>query len=205
MLICATAAAASMACGSSSGSNRNGRANANTDNNSQPAITVTVGKSESRVVAATIQATGSLIADESSDIAPKTAGKISNVSVNVGQFIAQGGTIATIDDKDARAQLASAQAAEKQAVAGVRQAEAKLGLLPNGTFSASAIPEVRAANASYQQALAEQKQAENNELRYRELIESGDVAMITYEQYRTARDTARAKSNNAKELLDAAV
>lgn len=205
LLICATAVAASMACGSS-GSNRGGKANANADSNSQTsAVAVTVGKSESRVVAATIQATGSLIADETSDIAPKTAGKISNVSVNVGQFISQGSTIAKIDDKDARAQLATAQAAVKQAIAGVRQAEARLGLGPNGTFNASTIPEVRAANANYQQALAEQKQAENNELRYRELIESGDVAMITYEQYKTARDTARAKSNNAKELLDAAV
>jgi len=205
MLTCAIAVAATASCGGSSGAGRGRNSNANTDGDSQPAIAITVGKSESRDVAATIQATGSLIADESSDIAPKTAGKISNVSANVGQFVSQGNTIATIDDKDARAQLATAQAAVKQAIAGVRQAEARLGLAPNGTFNASTIPEVRAANANYQQALAEQKQAENNELRYRELIESGDVAMITYEQYRTARDTARAKSNNAKELLDAAV
>src|SRR5580765_4500226 len=166
-LICAVVVT-SISCGSSA-SNRGRRGNSNTDDNSQtPAIAITVGKSESRQVASTIQATGSLIADETSDIAPKVAGKISNVSVNVGQFVSQGSTIAKIDDKDARAQLATAQAAVKQAVAGVRQAEARLGLGPNGTFNASTIPEVRAANANYQQALAEQKQAENNELRYRE-------------------------------------
>src|SRR5205823_3303168 len=50
-----------------------------------------------------------------------------------------------------------------------------------------------------------QKQAEANEKRYRELTETGDVAMVTYETYRTARDTARIKSSAAKELLDAAV
>ncbi|HEV7700590.1 MAG TPA: efflux RND transporter periplasmic adaptor subunit, partial [Pyrinomonadaceae bacterium] len=61
------------------------------------------------------------------------------------------------------------------------------------------------ANANYQQALAEQKQAEANEKRYRELTETGDVAMATYETYRTARDTARAKTNAAKEQLAAAV
>ena len=204
-LICAVVMAATISCGSS-GANRGRNANSNSNADSQtPAIAVTVGKSESRNVSSAITATGSLIADETSDIAPKTAGKIANVSANVGQFVTAGSAIAAIDDKDAKAELASAQAAVKQAVAGVRQAEAKLGLAPNGSFSASAIPEVRAANANYQQALAEQKQAENNELRYRELIESGDVAMITYEQYRTARDTARAKTNNAKELLDAAV
>ncbi|MEO6050683.1 MAG: efflux RND transporter periplasmic adaptor subunit, partial [Pyrinomonadaceae bacterium] len=51
---------------------------------------------------------------------------------------------------------------------------------------------------------AELKQAEANEKRYRELTQTGDVAMITYEQYHTARDTARARVLTAKELLDAA-
>lgn len=203
-LICTTVIAATISCGSSAG-NRGGRTGGNANAGSQePVVAITVGKSEAREVASVIQATGSLVANETSDIAPKTAGKIANVSVNVGQFVSQGSVIATIDDKDARMQLLSANAAVKQAVAGVRQAEAKLGLAPNGSFDASTIPEVRAANANYQQALAEQKQAENNELRYKELVESGDVAMITYEQFRTARDTARAKTNNAKEILNAA-
>ena len=200
---CAIAIVASISCGGSSGANKQAKSNPNGDAPKET-ITVTIGKSESREIASAIRATGSFIADETSDIAPKTAGKIANVSANVGQFVSTGSTIATIDDKDARAQLASSQAAVKQAVAAVRQAEARLGLSPNGTFAASTIPEVRAANANYQQALAEVKQAENNELRYRELLESGDVATITYEQFRTARDTARAKANNAKELLEAA-
>lgn len=177
----------------------------NADESSAPPIAVTVGKTESRQVPAYIQATGSLIAHETSDIAPKVAGKISNVTANVGQFVSQGAVIAKIDDRDARLQLATAQAGVKQAVAAVRQAEARLGLGPNGAFNASAIPEVRAANATYQQRLAELRQAEANEKRYRELVETGDVPMITYEQYRTTRDTARAVANSAKEQLDAAV
>lgn len=169
------------------------------------AIPVTLGKSESRQVAAVLLATGSLVADETSDIAPKVAGKMANISVNVGQYVSQGAVIAKIDDTNARLALATAKASVKQAEAAIRQAEARLGLDKNGAFNASTIPEVRAANANYQQALAELKQAENNEQRYRELLESGDVAMMTYEQYRTARDTARAKANNAKDLLDVAV
>lgn len=171
----------------------------------QAPIAITVAKSEGRSVPATLSATGSLTANETSDIAPKVAGKVSNVSVNVGQFVSQGAVIAKIDDTNARIQLASAQASVRQAQAGVRQAEARLGLGVNGRFEASTIPEVRAANANYQQALAELKQAENNEQRYRELIESGDVAMMTYEQYRTARDTARSRAANARNQLDVAV
>ena len=140
-----------------------------------------------------------MIADETSDIAPKTAGKVTNVYANVGEFVASGKVIAKIDDKDARLRLAEAQANVKQAQAAVRQAEARLGLTPNGTFNSSAIPEVRAANANYEQALAELRQAEANENRYRDLVETGDMAMISYEQYRTNRDTARARVNAAKQ------
>ena len=196
---------ATISCGSSS-ANRGKRGNSNSDENPQnAAITITVGKSVSRDVGSVIQATGSMAADETSNVAPKTAGKIANISVNAGQFISAGAAIARIDDRDARMRLATAQAAVKQAQAGVRQAEARLGLLDGGKFDASTVPEVRASNANFQQTLAELRQAEVNEKRYRELTESGDVAMITYETYRTARDTARTKANAAKQQLEAAV
>lgn len=187
------------------GTSRNaGEANANASD-AAPTITISVGKSESRDIAAFIQSTGSLTAEESSNVAPKVAGKVSNIAVNVGQFVAQGAVIARIDDRDARLQLASAQAAVKQAQAGVKQAEARLGLLDGGRFEASTVPEVRAAKANYDQLVAEQRQAETNEKRYRELTETGDVAMIQYEQYRTLRDTARARTIAARQQLDAAV
>lgn len=172
---------------------------------SDAAIAITVGKTEERQIPAYIQATGGIVADETSDIAPRAAGKISNIYVNIGDFVKQGAVIAKIDDKDARLQLASAQASVKQSIAAVRQAEARLGLSPNGSFKSSNIPEVRAANANYEQMLAELRQAEANEKRYRDLVETGDVAMITYEQYRTTRDTAQARVNSAREQLEAAV
>lgn len=188
--------------GRSSADSRNG--DSNSEQNAPP-IQITVAKTEARNVPAFIQATGSLVADETSNVAPKVAGKIANVSVNVGQFVGQGVEIARIDDRDARLQLATAQASVKQAQAAVRQAEARLGLSPNGSFNASAIPEVRSANAIYEQNLAELRQAEANEGRYRDLVQTGDVPMITYEQFRTARDTARARVNSAREQLEAAV
>lgn len=193
------------ACGSSGGNKAKGGNSNSGDSPQVPVVAITVGKSESRDVASVIQATGSLTADESSDIAPKTAGKIANISVNVGQFVGAGAVIARIDDRDARLRLASAQATVRKAQAAVLQAEARLGLGKDSSFSATSIPEVRAANANYEQTVAELRQAEANEKRYRELTESGDVAMVTYEQYRTARDTARSRANVAKEQLDAAV
>lgn len=194
---------ASTSCGSSSSETRRG--NTNTDENVQTAVVVTVGRSELRDVAASIQATGSMAADETSDVAPKTAGRIANLSINAGQFVSGGAIIARVDDRDARLELATAQAAVKKARVTVLQAEARLGIGRGGKFDASSIPEVKAANASYEQTLAELKQAEANEKRYRKLTESGDVAMITYETFRTQRDTARTRANAARQMFDVAL
>ena len=193
------------ACGGNARGERPTNQSANNSPGADAPIVVTTTRTESRNVPAVIQTTGSLVADEISNVAPKVAGKVANVNVNVGDFVTLGGMIAKIEDSDARRRLAAAEASVKQAIAAVRQAEAKLGLGPRGTFNASSIPEVRAANANYEQALAELRQAEANEKRYRDLVQTGDTAMITYEQYRTARDTARSRANSAKEQLDAQV
>ncbi|HEY2847751.1 MAG TPA: efflux RND transporter periplasmic adaptor subunit, partial [Pyrinomonadaceae bacterium] len=189
------------------GSNSNrtrGNSNAN-PGDTGPTISITVGKAESRTVAAAITATGTLVAAETSDVAPKVAGKVSNIYVNVGQYVAGGATVAKIDDTDAKLHLIAARTAVTQAQVAVRQAEAKIGLLEGGQFLSSAVPEVRTAAANYQVAIDTQKQAEANEKRYRELTETGDVAMATYETYRTARDTARAQTNAAKEVLNTTI
>jgi multidrug efflux pump subunit AcrA (membrane-fusion protein) len=172
---------------------------------SDEAISVRTAKAESRQVPSVIQATGSLVAEEISNIAPNVAGKIVNVSANVGQFVTRGDVIARLDDQDAKLRLAAARTGVVQAEAAVRQAEARLGLSSNGSFTASTIPEVRAAGAALEQTEAELRQAEANEKRYRELVETGDVALITYEQFRTTRDTARSRVNSAKQQLEAAI
>lgn len=169
----------------------------------EQAFSVSRAKAESRQIPAVIQATGSLVANEKSGVAPKIAGKIVDIGTDVGRFIKEGAMIAKVDDRDAKNRLIEAKAGVRQAEVSIRQAEMKLGLAPNGNFSESSVPEVRAASANLEQARAELKQAEANERRYRELVESGDVALITYEQYRTQRDTAQTRASAAKEQLEA--
>ena len=193
-----------VACGSSRSADRGGNGNRQQEEQA-PVIPVTTAVAESREIPAYIQATGTLVAYETSSIAPKVAGKVTNVGVNVGQFVSQGALIVKIDDRDAKLELSQAQAGVKQAEAAVRQAEARIGLPPNGNFSASQVPEVRAAYANEQQMRAELRQLEANEKRYRELVETGDVSMIVYENHRTLRDVQRARVATAKEQLDAAV
>ena len=169
------------------------------------AVSVTTAKAASRQVPSYIQATGSLVADETSDVAPEVSGQVIATPVNVGTFVRQGTVVARLNDRDARLRLQQATAGVKQTLAGVRQAEARLGLLAGGSFNASAIPEVRAAGANYDQAVAQLRLAEANESRYRDLVTTGDVAQSVYDQYRTQRDTARAQVNNARQQLEAAI
>jgi multidrug efflux pump subunit AcrA (membrane-fusion protein) len=171
----------------------------------QPVVAVTVAKASAREVPSYIQATGSLVADETSNVAPNTSGQVIATPVNVGAFVRQGDVIARLDPRDARLRLQQAQAGVTQAEAGVRQAEARIGLSPGGNFDASTIPEVRSANAALEQAEANLRLAEANERRYRELVQTGDVAMSVYDQYRTQRDTARAQVNNARQQLETAI
>jgi multidrug efflux pump subunit AcrA (membrane-fusion protein) len=176
-----------------------------TNEAAQPVVAVNVAKATAREVPSYIQATGSLVADETSNVAPNTSGQVVSTPINVGAFVRQGDVIARLDQRDARLRLQQSQAGVTQAEAGVRQAEARLGLAPGGNFDASTIPEVRSANAALEQAEANLRLAEANERRYRELVQTGDVAMSVYDQYRTQRDTARAQVNNARQQLETAI
>lgn len=170
-----------------------------------PPVQVTSAKAETREVPSYIQTTGSLTADETSDVAPQTSGQVIATPVNVGAFVRQGDVIARLNDRDARLRLVQAQSGVQQAIAGVRQAEARLGLRAGGNFDQTTIPEVRGAGASLEQAQAELRLAEANELRYRQLLETGDTSRIIYDQYRTQRDTARARLNAARQELESAI
>ena len=170
-----------------------------------PPVAVTTARAAAREVPSFFQVTGSLVADETSDVAPQTSGQVVATPVDVGAFVRQGDVMARLNDRDARLRLQQAEAGVGQAVAGVRQAEARLGLRSGGNFEASSIPEVRAAGSNLEQAQAQLRLAEANERRYRELVETGDTSRIIYDQYRTQRDTARAQVNAARQQQDAAV
>lgn len=168
-------------------------------------VQVSTVRVATRPVPAYIEATGSLAATETSNVASQGSGQVVSTPVNVGAFVRQGAVIARLNERDARLRLQQARAAVSQAIAGVRQAEARLGLGPGGRFDASTIPEVRSAAAAYQSALAAQRLAEANERRYAELVETGDVARSVYDQYRTQAETARQQTNVAKQAMEAAV
>ncbi|HEX8284457.1 MAG TPA: efflux RND transporter periplasmic adaptor subunit [Pyrinomonadaceae bacterium] len=148
------------------------------------AVDVTTAPAVMRDLPRFVEATGSLAADEQTDVAPIIGGRVVSVGVDLGSFVQKGQVIAQLDAGDARLKLEQAQAALAQANAGVAQAEARIGLRAGQRFDPTRVAEVGAAKAAYDL-------AEKNLRRHEQLLESGDISRSAYDQQRAQRDQLR--------------
>jgi multidrug efflux pump subunit AcrA (membrane-fusion protein) len=148
------------------------------------AVDVTTAPSVQRDLPRFVEATGSLAADEQTDVAPIVGGRVVSVGVDLGTYVQKGQVIAQLDSGDARLRVDQAQAALAQANSAVAQAEARIGLRPGQKFDPTQVAEVGAARVSYDL-------AEKNLRRYQQLLESGDIARAAYDQQRAQRDQLR--------------
>jgi multidrug efflux pump subunit AcrA (membrane-fusion protein) len=128
-----------------------------------------------------IEATGSLAADEQTDVAPPVAGRVVAVGVDLGSYVQRGAVLVRLDDQDARLRVEQAQANLTQAQAAVRQAEERIGLRPGQQFDPTRVAEVGATRAALEL-------AEKQLRRFEQLIESGDVSRSAFDQQRAQRD-----------------
>lgn len=201
------------ACGRGS---KTANTNASLQTNNAASVEVTTAKAVSRQVPAFIQTTGSLVAQEQSDIAPQVSGQVIATPVDVGAFVAQGDVIARLDDRDARLRLQQAQSNEQQAQSNIRQAEVKVGLNPGEQFDPNNVPEVRAAQRNYEAAQAQIRNAEaqiNNAeaqarlaedtaRRYNNLLRTGDISRVAYNQQQTQAESTKAQLNAVREQVN---
>jgi membrane fusion protein, multidrug efflux system len=171
--------AASTACNRSKGSPNN-NATATPSN----VVDVTTSPAILRQLPRYFEATGSLAANEQTDVAAETSGKVVAVGVDLGSYVRRGQVIIKLDDADFRIRIQQAQAQLDQAKATLRQNEAKIGLRPGQKFNPENVPEVAAARAALDL-------AEKNLRRYDKLIETGDISRATYDQQRSTRDQLR--------------
>ncbi|HZI17054.1 MAG TPA: efflux RND transporter periplasmic adaptor subunit [Pyrinomonadaceae bacterium] len=176
------------ACGNSSSaqSNRQGAEPAAAAESVEVSTAPAVGRSLPRY----IEATGSLAADVSTDVAPTVGGKVVGVGFDLGSFVRQGQALVRLDAGDAQLRVEQAQAALQQALSTVRQAEARINLRPDQPFDPTGVAEVQASKAALD--LAERQLA-----RFERLLESGDVSRASYDQQRAQRDQLREQYNSA--------
>ncbi|HZN11099.1 MAG TPA: efflux RND transporter periplasmic adaptor subunit [Blastocatellia bacterium] len=168
-------------------------------------VAVATAAAVEREFTATLQATGSLAAEESSDVASEVSGQVVKTPVDVGAFVRQGQLIAQLNDRDARLRLEQALAGEREEEAALRQAEVRLGIGPGGRFDSNQVPEVRSARAQADAAEAQARLAETNARRFAGLSETGDVSRQTYDEARAQAETARAQANAARQQYETAV
>ncbi len=150
------------------------------------------------------EATGSFVAEELSDVAPLTSGRVTETPIDVGARVEKEQVIARLDNSDASLRLQQAKASAEQAEAALRQAEAKIGF--NGSrFKAEEVPEALSARASYDSALADSRMASADAQRYESLLKTGDISRSSYEKAMTLAETAKAKADTSMKQYETAL
>jgi multidrug efflux pump subunit AcrA (membrane-fusion protein) len=162
----------------------NGQTNAAASASPTPAVVeVSTMAAVSRQLPQYFEATGSLAANEQTDVAPETSGRVAAVGVDIGSSVKRGQMLVRLEDADFKDRVQQAQAQLDQARATLEQNRAKIGLRPGQKFSPENVPEVAAARAALDL-------ADKNLRRYEKLVESGDVSRATYDQQKSQRDQA---------------
>lgn len=169
---------------SRSKANANAKAAAADPNATPEAVVVTSAAAIRRDLPRFVEATGSLGADEQTDVAPNVGGRVSAVGVDLGSYVQKGAVLIRLDPADARLRLAQLEAQAQQALSAVRQAEARIGVRPGQAFDPTRVAEVRSAKAALDL-------AETQMRRYEKLIESGDVSRSSYDQQKGQLDQLR--------------
>lgn len=180
------------------GRNQTTKAKVNVKEKTKGPVQVTTALATVKEIPAYIDGTGSFVADETTDIAPKVSGQVISTFIEVGDFVRTGQVVAKLDDKDERLKLEQAKSAVRQAEISVKQAQARLGIDNSGKFNDANVPEVQQAYLNYEAAIQEAKLAAVNERRFANLLQTGDTSRLQYDQYRTTAETSAAR---AKALL----
>jgi HlyD family secretion protein len=91
-------------------------------------MTVEIGKVSRATIAQELTVVGNLIGESTVSVAPRAAGRLQDVSVRLGDRVAQGQRIAKIEDFELVEQIKQQEAAQEVSQATIRQREADLAL-----------------------------------------------------------------------------
>jgi RND family efflux transporter MFP subunit len=131
-------------------------------------VSVTAATVRTQDEPVTLEATGSFEADESSDVAPDSSGRVVATPVDVGQFVKSGSVLVRLQGIDAGLRLDEARAAVSRAEANLKLAESQNSL------------------------------AQTTAQRYAALLATGDVSSTVADQARTGAETSVQNVNTAR-------
>lgn len=143
------------------------------------AVPVRLAKITERKLPPTFEASGSLVADETSEVASQGTGVVVKVEVDVGSRVKKGDVLVRLDSRDASLRVAQANAA-------ALQASSRLGIKKGQAFDAKSTAEVRAAKEAMDLAVADAE-------RTKTVFDAGGVPQATWDQARARAEQARAQ------------
>ncbi|MBL8294042.1 MAG: efflux RND transporter periplasmic adaptor subunit, partial [Bryobacterales bacterium] len=142
-------------------------------------VTVKVAAVENKLSDRYLNVTGSLLPDESVNLAFEVPGRLASIRYDFGQFVKKGEVIAELDKQEYRLQVERAKAALAQALA-------RIGLDANQESSAATeTPSMRQARAQLEDARAKFETAKT-------LVASGDIARERFTEIEKQYEARRA-------------
>jgi membrane fusion protein (multidrug efflux system) len=125
------------------------------------AVAVATAAATERAMPIVVRATGTFVADESSDVTPQTSGSVIETPVGVGDLVKVGQMIVRLDERNAALDLNHAQAALEQAQAQAQNARVEAArhaeLVESGDISRSAYEKLTTQLAVAQAGVAQAK------------------------------------------------
>jgi HlyD family secretion protein len=164
----------------------------------------------------TVSANGTVQPERSTNVSPKTSGRLKSLLVKEGDFVKQGQILAYMDDSNLRGQLTQAQGQLAQAEANLQkllagnrpediaQAQAQLAEVEANLqklIAGNRPEEIAQAQARLRNAEATLRQAEDDLRRNQELYASGAISAQGFNNARTVRDSAQAQVVEAQQAL----
>jgi membrane fusion protein (multidrug efflux system) len=130
---------------------------------------------------------GNLIGDQTVSVVPKTAGRLEQISVKLGDRVSRGQRIAKIEDQEILEQVKQAEAAFEVAKATIRQREADLDLAKTN---------VERSRSLFQRQLLPQQTLDDSEAKYQSAQASLDLARAQNNQSQSRLDELRINLQN---------
>jgi HlyD family secretion protein len=146
---------------------------------------------ERRTIPITITANGTVDAERSINLSPKSSGIIKKLLVKESDLVRKGQVIAVMDDANMRGDLTQYRGQ-------LAQQEANLNKVLNGNRS----EDIAQAQGKLKQVQAKLRQAEDDLQRNQDLFKEGAISQQTVNQKRSDRDSTEAEVNQAKAALN---
>jgi HlyD family secretion protein len=145
-------------------------------------MTVELAKASMASLDAEIMVVGNLIGETTVAVAPRTAGRLEEIYVRLGDRVNRGQRIAKIEDYEIVEQVKQAEAAQEVSLATIRQREADLKLAETN---------VERSRSLYEKKLLPKQTLDDNEARYLASIAQVDLARAQTTQSKARLDELR--------------